>query len=152
MKAGIAFDRSGPGFFSARILFITKHYFHCEIIKDALSLISESNSEIIMLENLKKILGIKTIDFAQLIQEGAIVLDVRTTSEFANGHIKGSVNVPLNKLPQYLPKLKDKTQPIITCCASGSRSAEAVNVLHYHGYTNLHNGGSWFRLNAKIYG
>ncbi len=103
-----------------------------------------------MFEKIKNILGIKTIDFAQLVQDGAIVLDVRTTGEFANGHIKGSVNVPLNKLPQYLPKIKDKTKSIIVCCASGSRSSQAINVLNYNGFTNSYDGGSWFRLNSKI--
>lgn len=103
-----------------------------------------------MFEKIKNILGIKTIDFAQLVQDGALVLDVRTTGEFANGHIKGSVNVPLNKLPQYLPKIKDKTKSIIVCCASGSRSSQAMNVLNYNGFNNAYDGGSWFRLNSKI--
>lgn len=103
-----------------------------------------------MFEKIKNILGIKTIDFAQLVQDGALVLDVRTTGEFANGHIKGSVNVPLNKLPQYLPKIKDKTKSIIVCCASGSRSSQAMGVLNYNGFTNAYDGGSWFRLNSKI--
>jgi phage shock protein E len=105
-----------------------------------------------MLENIKKLLGIKTIDFAQLVNDGAIVMDVRTAAEFGGGHIKGSVNVPLNKLPQYLPKLKDKTKPIIACCASGSRSAQAMGVLKYNGFMNIYDGGSWFRLNSKING
>lgn len=103
-----------------------------------------------MFDSIKKLLGIKTINFAQLVSEGAQILDVRTASEFSNGHIKGSVNVPLNKLPQYLPKLKDKQKSLIVCCASGSRSAQAMGVLKYHGFTNIYDGGSWFRLNSKI--
>jgi rhodanese-related sulfurtransferase len=103
-----------------------------------------------MFETIKNLLGIKTIDFAQLVQDGAIILDVRTTSEFGGGHIKGSVNVPLNKLPQYLPKIKDKSKPIIVCCASGSRSAQAMGVLKYNAFSNIYDGGSWFRLNSKI--
>lgn len=103
-----------------------------------------------MFDNIKNILGIKTVDYAQLVKDGALILDVRTTAEFANGHIKGSINVPLNKLPQYLPKLKDKAQVLITCCASGSRSAEALSVLKFNGYANAYNGGSWLSLNGKI--
>ena len=103
-----------------------------------------------MFESIKNLLGIKTIDYTQLVHDGAIVLDVRTTAEFGGGHIRGSVNVPLNKLPQYLQKLKDKDKLIITCCASGSRSKEALGVLKYNGYTNIYDGGSWFRLNSKI--
>jgi len=105
-----------------------------------------------MFEKIKNLLGIKTIDFAQLVNDGALVLDVRTTAEFGGGHIKGSVNVPLNKLPQYLPKLKDKTKPLIVCCASGSRSAQAMGVLKYNAFTNIYDGGSWYRLNSKING
>ncbi len=103
-----------------------------------------------MLEKIKNLLGIKTIDFAQLVQDGALVLDVRTTAEFGGGHIKGSINVPLNKLPHYLPKIKDKSKPLIVCCASGSRSAQAMGVLKYNAFTNIYDGGSWYRLNAKI--
>jgi len=103
-----------------------------------------------MFEAIKKLLGIKTIDYTYLVNDGALVLDVRTTAEFGGGHIRGSVNVPLHKLPQYLPKLKDKEKPIITCCASGSRSAQALGVLKYNGFTNIYDGGSWFRLNSKI--
>jgi phage shock protein E len=103
-----------------------------------------------MLENIKKLLGIKTIDFTQLVCDGAIVLDVRTTAEFGGGHIKGSVNVPLNKMPNYLPKIKDKNKSIIVCCASGSRSAQAMGVLKYNGFTNIYDGGSWYRLNSKL--
>lgn len=103
-----------------------------------------------MFDSIKKLLGIKTIDYAQLVNQGALILDVRTSAEYGNGHINGSVNVPLNKLPQYLPKLKDKQKTIITCCASGSRSAQAMGVLKYNGFTNIYDGGSWFRLNSKI--
>ena len=103
-----------------------------------------------MLEKIKNILGIKTIDYAQLVRDGAIVFDVRTTAEFGGGHIRGSVNIPLHKLPQHLQKLKDKEKPVITCCASGSRSKEALGVLKYNGFTNVYDGGSWFRLNSKI--
>lgn len=104
----------------------------------------------IMFENIKKILGITTVDYAQLVRDGAVVLDVRTPAEFANGHIQGSINIPLNKLPNNLLKIKDKEKPVITCCASGSRSAEALNVLKFNGYTNAYNGGSWLSLNGKI--
>jgi rhodanese-related sulfurtransferase len=103
-----------------------------------------------MFDSLKKILGIKSTDFAQLVKDGALILDVRTAGEFGNGHINGSVNVPLNKMPHYLPKLKDKKKTIIVCCASGSRSAQAMGVLQYNGFTNIYDGGSWYRLNSKI--
>lgn len=103
-----------------------------------------------MFESIKRILGIKTIDYAQLVKEGAIILDVRTSGEFSTGHIKGSVNIPVNALSKNLAKLKAKNKPIITCCASGMRSASAKGILQSNGFSNVYNGGSWHSLNHKL--
>ncbi|MGE5426997.1 MAG: rhodanese-like domain-containing protein [Methylococcaceae bacterium] len=103
-----------------------------------------------MIESIKKLLGIKTIDYAQLMKEGAIILDVRTSGEYAGGHINGSVNIPVDRLSQNLGKLKDKKKPVITCCASGMRSATAKSILQSNGFVNVYNGGAWHRLNMKI--
>ncbi|HLN72241.1 MAG TPA: rhodanese-like domain-containing protein [Prolixibacteraceae bacterium] len=103
-----------------------------------------------MIESIKKLLGIKTIDYAQLMKEGAIILDVRTSGEYAGGHINGSVNIPVDRLSQNLGKLKDKKKPVITCCASGMRSATAKSILQANGFVNVYNGGAWHRLNMKI--
>jgi len=103
-----------------------------------------------MFEAIKRILGIKTIDYAQLMKEGAVIIDVRTPGEFSAGHIKGSINIPVNKLVHSLPKLKDKNKPVITCCASGMRSASAKSILQSNGYAYVYNGGSWYGLNTKI--
>ena len=103
-----------------------------------------------MLETIKKILGIapKT-DFAQLVKEGATILDVRTKGEYASGHIRGAVNIPVEKLADNLSKLK-KNSVIITCCASGMRSATAKGLLISKGFLNVYNGGSWLSLDRKI--
>jgi phage shock protein E len=103
-----------------------------------------------MFESIKKLLGIVTIDYAQLVKEGAIILDVRTSGEFSTGHIKGSVNIPVNALSKNLAKLKAKNKPIITCCASGMRSASAKGILQSNGFSNVYNGGSWHSLNHKL--
>jgi len=98
-----------------------------------------------MLETLKKIFGIgPKVDLGQLISEGAIIVDVRTTGEYSNGHLKKSINIPLDKLSSQLSKLK-KDKVIITCCASGMRSASAKSILKSNGY-EAHNGGSWMNL------
>lgn len=104
-----------------------------------------------MIETLKKLFGIKSTDYAQLMVEGALIVDVRTAAEFSSGHIQGSVNIPLDKLPHKLSKLKVKNQTIITCCESGMRSASAKSFLLSNGLTQVYNGGSWYRLNRKIY-
>lgn len=103
-----------------------------------------------MIEAIKKIFGVKTVDYAQLVKEGAIIVDVRTSGEFNTGHIKGSVNIPVDKISNSAAKLKAKNKPIITCCASGARSAAAKSILKGIGISEVYNGGPWFRLNAKI--
>ena len=91
----------------------------------------------------------KSADFAQLVKDGAIILDVRTPGEYAGGHIKGSKNFPLQSLQQNLSKIpKDKV--IITCCASGMRSASAKSILLQSGFPEVHNGGGWMSLQNKL--
>jgi len=103
-----------------------------------------------MFESIKSLLGIKTINYAQLVNDGAIILDVRTSGEFSAGHIKGSINIPVNSLAHNLAKLKAKNKPVITCCASGMRSASAKSILQSNGFSDVYNGGSWYQLNMKI--
>lgn len=103
-----------------------------------------------MLESLKKILGIgPATDWKELMQKGAIIVDVRTKGEYQGGHIKGSINIPLQTLSQNLSKLK-KGKPIITCCASGMRSASAKSMLTSSGFSEVYNGGGWMSLQSKL--
>jgi len=104
-----------------------------------------------MFEAIKNLLGIGSkTGFAQLVKNGAVILDVRTKGEFQGGHIKGAINIPVDQLRSNLDKLKDKTKPIITCCASGMRSASARAVLLSCGYAEVYNGGGWQSLRNKI--
>jgi len=103
-----------------------------------------------MIELLKSILGIRPrVDLKELVKNGAQIIDVRTKGEFQSGHIRGSVNMPLQNLPHNLKKIK-KNKPVITCCESGIRSASAKRVLKSNGFTEVHNGGGWMRLRNKI--
>jgi len=102
-----------------------------------------------MLGFIKKLFGGTSVDYAALVKEGAQIIDVRSTGEFASGHIKGSINIPLQVLGNNLSKIKiDK--PVITCCASGMRSASAKSLLLSKGYTSVYNGGGWTSLNRKL--
>ena len=104
-----------------------------------------------MIQAIKKMLGLGAkVDFAQLVKEGAIILDVRSKGEYASGNIKGSINISVDQLSNNLGKLKDKNKTIITCCASGMRSASAKSILKSNGYINVHNGGGWMSLQNKI--
>ena len=89
-------------------------------------------------------------DYAELVKKGAVILDVRSKSEYDGGHIKDSINIPVDQLQKNLSKIKDKDKTIITCCASGMRSASAKSILQNNGYKNVHNGGGWSSLNNKI--
>jgi phage shock protein E len=93
---------------------------------------------------LKKIFG-ERVDIQELILNGATIIDVRSKEEFQRGHLKSSINIPLDKLTQSLKKL-DKSKPIITCCASGMRSASAKSILISNGFEQVYNGGSWTSL------
>lgn len=104
-----------------------------------------------MMNVIKQLFGIgPKADFAQLVKDGAIILDVRSKGEYAGGHIRGSVNISVDTLANNLDKLKDKNKPVITCCASGMRSASAKNILKSKGYTQVYNGGGWYGLQQKI--
>lgn len=103
-----------------------------------------------MLDSIKSLFGFEKTDYAQLIKDGAVVLDVRTPGEYAGGHIKGSVNISVDQLANNLHKLKDKNKPVITCCASGIRSATAKSILQSNGFKEVHNGGGWSSLRNKI--
>ena len=99
---------------------------------------------------LKKIFGsMPAADFSDLVSNGAIILDVRSKGEYQGGHIKGSVNIPLDTLKISLSRFK-KDQVIITCCASGMRSGSAKGVLEQNGFTEIYNGGGWTSLQQKI--
>lgn len=102
-----------------------------------------------MLGFIKKLLGSNTVDFKQLLKDGAQIVDVRTETEFVSGHILGSINLPLQDLTQQLGQL-DKNKPIITCCASGVRSASAVKLLKNNGFI-AYNGGGWQKLQHLVY-
>ena len=102
-----------------------------------------------MLGFIKKLFGGTPVDYTALVKEGAQIIDVRTAGEFASGHIKGSINIPLQVLGNNLSKIK-KDKPVITCCASGMRSASAKSLLLSKGYTSVYNGGGWTSLNRKL--
>jgi len=103
-----------------------------------------------MLEKLKQLLGIgPKADLAMLVKSGAQIIDVRTKEEYQQGHIRNSVNIPLPSLQNNFAKIK-KDKPIITCCASGMRSAAAKNLLKSRGYQEVYNGGGWYSLQNKI--
>ena len=99
-----------------------------------------------MLETIKNLLGFgPKVDIQALITQGAKIIDVRTPAEYNEGHVQGSINLPLQTLANQMNKLK-KNEVIITCCRSGSRSGMARRQLLAAGFTHVYNGGPWNNL------
>ena len=82
-----------------------------------------------------------------LVEQGAMVLDVRTPGEFRQGHAPGSRNFPLDRLSSQLKAL-DRSKPILVCCASGARGAAAKAILDKAGFAQVRNAGPWQRILA----
>lgn len=90
------------------------------------------------------------VDLKEICTKGAVILDVRTTGEFAQGHVKGAINIPLDRLQQQIKKLP-KDKPVVACCLSGGRSGSAVSILKAEGY-EAYNGGGWSSLDRELNG
>lgn len=91
----------------------------------------------------------KKVNLKEIISNGAVILDVRTKGEFQAGHLRNSINIPVDNLPQNIKKL-NKNKPIITCCASGARSGSAKRFLKSNGFEQVYNGGSWQSLKKYL--
>ena len=102
-----------------------------------------------MLAFLKKIFGGTTINYKELVTNGAIIVDVRTSGEFKAGHIPGSKNFPLDNIRTKVAELKKLNKPVITVCRSGARSGMAKGILKSAGI-EVYNGGAWTSLKSKI--
>lgn len=98
-----------------------------------------------MFDLFRKLAGGTSVDYGKLIAEGAVVIDVRTSAEFAGGHFSKSINIPLDKLESGIKKIKNKG-PVIVCCASGMRSGSAKSILERNGFTEVYNAGGWTSL------
>ena len=84
-------------------------------------------------------------ELKNIIEAGALIIDVRTPEEFEEGHIEGSLNIPLDEIEKAMSWLQ-KDVPTVVVCASGSRSAYAFKMLKTNGYEKVYNGGSWDSL------
>lgn len=85
-----------------------------------------------------------------LIAEGAVILDVRTAAEYDDGHISGSIHIPLSRLRTAFVSM-DTGKVYITCCSHGLRSIKAVEVLKERGFKKVYNGGPWTELDQYLH-
>jgi rhodanese-related sulfurtransferase len=83
---------------------------------------------------------------ADLVKRGAMVIDVRTPSEFDSGHLSQAFNMPVDEIQSMLPdKVKDRNRVILVHCKTGMRSKKAKDALTRQGYTNVFDMGSYER-------
>jgi len=80
---------------------------------------------------------------------GYTIVDVRSPMEFQGGHVAGSVNIPLQEVPDKIEEFRNMSQPLLLCCASGNRSGQATAFLKHHGI-ECENGGGWMDVNYRM--
>ena len=120
-----------------------------KILKIGLLLIAFS-SYTISAQNAKPVTKkITTQKTKQTTKNETFYVDVRTPTEFAQGSVKGAINIPLDQIENQLAKFKGKRN-IVVFCRSGSRSSRAKVILEQNGISNVTNGGSWEDVNAKL--
>jgi len=76
------------------------------------------------------------------VKAGATLLDVRTREEFAQHHIDGARNIPVQELAQRMAEVGPPTTPLVVHCHAGVRSKMAVQLLKQAGYTDILDLGS----------
>jgi rhodanese-related sulfurtransferase len=100
---------------------------------------------------------VKQIDIEQFdkmrTQKDTVVLDVRTSQEYKQGHVPGSINVDISD-PQFRKKVEelDKSKSYLVHCARGVRSARATKIMAPMGFTNLfdyHGGFDEWKKSGK---
>lgn len=98
---------------------------------------------------------LNTLEATRLINDDALVLDVREDNEWSAGHIPNARHIPLGKLSGRLSELdKFKGKPIVVSCRSGHRSGRACAMLKKSGFEHVHNlaGGmiAWEKASLPI--
>lgn len=84
------------------------------------------------------------VDYKELMEKGAAIIDVRTPAEFKSGHKKGSVNIPLQNIGSKIKNYKNKE--VIVVCKSGMRASSAKRMFEQEGI-KCYNAGAWQSLN-----
>ena len=102
-----------------------------------------------MIEEGKPYSDISAADAVRFLKENpeTVVVDVRTSSEFQEGHIPGAKLIPIDEIEQRLNEVPRQAKHLLLTCQGGTRSAAACQFLSERGYMNLFNMydgmGSW---------
>lgn len=81
---------------------------------------------------------------------GAVLIDVRGRDEYAQGHVPGSVNIPLPEIASVEELVPDYGTPLFVHCLSGGRSGQAVRMLGDMGYDNVRNIGGISSYHGEV--
>ena len=95
---------------------------------------------IVLFQVVKRLQQVSVNKAKELVSNGAVLVDVRTSGEYSSGHIKKAMNVPLAKISGISKKVS-KDKDVIVYCQSGSRSSRAARELKAMGYTKVYNLG-----------
>lgn len=95
------------------------------------------------------LLGKSNANAKALIEEGAVIIDVRTPGEYQGGHVAGSKNIPLQEIQNKEKEIMKLNKPVVFCCASGGRSGQATNFFKSKGL-KCENGGAWTSVNGMV--
>lgn len=82
------------------------------------------------------------------VDSGAVLIDVRTPEEFAEGHLDNAINIPVSDIPRADLSFLTDSQQIVVYCRSGRRSHNAEQLLENLGFTQVHNGGGLQEMQA----
>lgn len=98
---------------------------------------------------IKKLFGGQTNQLVTYINNDAVIIDVRSASEFSEGSVKGAKNIPLHSIDERINEIIKLDKPIVLCCASGMRSGKATKMLQQNGVDCL-NGGGWTKVQKVV--
>jgi phage shock protein E len=92
---------------------------------------------------LSELLGGGKQKIRQVLQEGGVIIDLRTAYEFDQGHIPRSLNIPVDRIPVNIIRIRDLNKPVILCCGNGMHCRDAQAMLKRAGIEQVYIGGIW---------
>lgn len=95
----------------------------------------------LVIQNFAKGKGMEKNEIKAKIDAGALVVDVRTPQEFAEGHYPKALNIPVDQIGERSKELGNKDREIILYCRSGNRSGRAKQILEAQGFKKVYNAG-----------
>jgi phage shock protein E len=96
--------------------------------------------------NILSIIGLGNNKIKEALRRGAIIIDVRTASEFDQGKVRGSINIPTDRIDINLRRIAHMHRPIIICSDSDSENERVISFLKANGVKEIYNGGHWTRM------